>query len=51
MKVRAMNAISASDVDVDLENILLACQNYSDHSPNEHGDTVSKRFASNNNNF
>ncbi|XP_045888956.1 polycystic kidney disease protein 1-like 2 isoform X2 [Micropterus dolomieu] len=40
VKVRAMNAFFASDADVDLENILQACQNYSDHSPNEHGNTT-----------
>ncbi|XP_044057560.1 polycystic kidney disease protein 1-like 2 isoform X2 [Siniperca chuatsi] len=39
VKVRAMNAFSNSDVDVDLDNILQACQNYSDHSPDEHGNT------------
>ncbi|XP_035483332.2 polycystic kidney disease protein 1-like 2 isoform X1 [Scophthalmus maximus] len=40
VKVRAVNALSASDVDVDLENILRACQNYSDFSPVEHGNTT-----------
>ncbi|XP_039983123.1 polycystic kidney disease protein 1-like 2 [Xiphias gladius] len=40
VKVQAMNAFSAFDVDVDLENILEACQNYSDFSPDEHGNTV-----------
>lgn len=49
VKIRAMNAFSASDLDVDLENILRACQNYSDRSPDEHGDTVCRRSASNNN--
>ncbi|XP_070762062.1 polycystin-1-like protein 2 [Enoplosus armatus] len=38
VKVQAMNAFSDSDVDVDLENILQACQNYS--SPDEHGNTT-----------
>lgn len=33
VKVRATNALSSSDVDVDLEKILEACQNYSDFSP------------------
>nr|XP_020466514.1 polycystic kidney disease protein 1-like 2 [Monopterus albus] len=36
VRVRAMNAFSASDVDVDLESVLKACQNYSDFSPNKH---------------
>ncbi|XP_051235467.1 polycystic kidney disease protein 1-like 2 isoform X2 [Dicentrarchus labrax] len=40
VNVQALNAFSASDVDVDLENILQACQNYSDRSSNEHGDTT-----------
>ncbi|KAF3686447.1 Polycystic kidney disease protein 1-like 2 PC1-like 2 protein Polycystin-1L2 Precursor [Channa argus] len=40
VNVRAMNAFSASDVDVDLENILEACQNYSDLSPDDHGNTT-----------
>lgn len=43
-----MNAFFASDADVDLENILQACQNYSDHSPDEHGNTVCRRLASHN---
>ncbi len=38
--VRAVNAFSASDVDVDLENILQTCQNYSDGSLDEYVDTV-----------
>ncbi|XP_076592785.1 polycystin-1-like protein 2 [Chaetodon auriga] len=38
VKVRAVNAFSASDVDVDLENVLQACHNYSDHSLDEYGD-------------
>lgn len=46
MNVRAVNAFSDSDVDVDLENILQACQNYSDHSLDENGDTVCRRLAS-----
>lgn len=49
VKVRAMNDISVSDVDVDLENILQACRNYSDRSPDEHGNTVSRRLNYNNN--
>ncbi|KAM3625915.1 uncharacterized protein V6R79_019756 [Siganus canaliculatus] len=40
VKVRAMNADSASDVEVDLDNILQACQNYSDHSLDERGNTT-----------
>ncbi|XP_042266661.1 polycystic kidney disease protein 1-like 2 [Thunnus maccoyii] len=40
VKVQAMNALSASDVDVDLENILQACRNYSDFSSEEHGNTT-----------
>lgn len=39
VNVRAMNALSASDADVDLRGILLACQNYSDHLL-ESGNTV-----------
>lgn len=44
-----MNAFSASDVDVDLENILKACQNYSDFLPDERGNTVRRILVSNNN--
>ncbi|XP_019954244.2 polycystin-1-like protein 2 isoform X2 [Paralichthys olivaceus] len=40
VKIRAVNALSTSDVDVDLEKILEACQNYSDFSPEEHGNTT-----------
>ncbi|KAK2854028.1 hypothetical protein Q5P01_006689 [Channa striata] len=40
VNVRAMNAFSAFDVDVDLENILKSCQNYSDFSPDQHGNTT-----------
>ncbi|KAM7406118.1 hypothetical protein PAMP_000517 [Pampus punctatissimus] len=40
VKVRAMNALSTSDVDVDLENILQACRNFSDYSSEEHGNTT-----------
>lgn len=40
VNVRAMNALSASDADVDLRGILLACQNYSDHLLDESGNTV-----------
>ncbi|XP_026234452.1 polycystic kidney disease protein 1-like 2 [Anabas testudineus] len=36
VSVRATNAVSASDVDVDLENILETCRNYSDFSPDGH---------------
>lgn len=44
VNVRAMNALSASDLDVDLSRILHACQNYSDHSLDESGNsTVCKR--------
>ncbi|XP_058485671.1 polycystin-1-like protein 2 [Solea solea] len=41
IQVRAMNAFSASDVDVDLENILEACQN---HSAHEHENTADVRI-------
>lgn len=40
VKVQAVNALSAFDVDVDLEKILEACQNYSNFSTDEHEDTV-----------
>lgn len=40
VKVRAVNAFSTSDVDVDLKNILQACQNYSDRSPDDYDNTV-----------
>ncbi|KAM9408292.1 LOW QUALITY PROTEIN: polycystin-1-like protein 2 [Pholidichthys leucotaenia] len=33
VKMRAVNAVSASDVDVDLKKILEICRNYSDSSP------------------
>ncbi|XP_036950669.1 polycystic kidney disease protein 1-like 2 isoform X1 [Acanthopagrus latus] len=36
VKVQAVNAFSTSDVDVDLKNILQACQNYSDRSPDDY---------------
>ena len=39
-----MNAFSSSDVDVNLEKILEACQNYSDHL-DDYGNTVCKRLA------
>ncbi|XP_078114747.1 polycystin-1-like protein 2 [Sander vitreus] len=39
VNIRAVNAFSASDVDVDLENILWACQNDSDFSPDKHRNT------------
>ncbi|KAM7424150.1 hypothetical protein PAMA_000478 [Pampus argenteus] len=35
-----MNALSTSDVDVDLENILQACHNFSDFSSEEPGNTT-----------
>ncbi|XP_068452137.1 polycystin-1-like protein 2 [Clinocottus analis] len=38
--LQAVNALSASEVDVDLENILRACQNHSDFSPDKHGNTT-----------
>ena len=40
MNVRATNALSASNMDVDLTRILLACQNYSHHLLDESGNTV-----------
>ncbi|XP_023129023.3 polycystic kidney disease protein 1-like 2 isoform X1 [Amphiprion ocellaris] len=40
VNVRAMNAFSASDVDVHLSNILEACQNYSDFSTGSDGNTM-----------
>lgn len=40
VNVRAMNALSASDADVDLRGILQACQNYSDRLLDESGNTV-----------
>lgn len=40
VNVRAMNALSASDTDVDLRGILQACQNYSVHLLDESGNTV-----------
>lgn len=42
-----MNSISASDVDVDLRNILHACQNYSDHLLQEEANTVCRKVALN----
>ncbi|XP_029979509.1 polycystic kidney disease protein 1-like 2 [Sphaeramia orbicularis] len=42
VNVQAMNAISAFDVDVDLDNILLACQNYSDRHENATGNLTDK---------
>ncbi|XP_041634961.1 polycystic kidney disease protein 1-like 2 [Cheilinus undulatus] len=38
VNVRAINALSALDLDVDLEKILQVCQNYSELSPDDHGD-------------
>lgn len=43
VNVRAMNSISATDVDVDLRNILNACQNYSDLLLEEEANTVCKK--------
>lgn len=40
VNVRAMNALFASDVDVDLRNILHACQNDSDHSLDGSGNST-----------
>lgn len=40
VKVQAVNAFSTSDVDVDLKNILQACQNYSDRSPDDYDNAV-----------
>ncbi|XP_071766137.2 polycystin-1-like protein 2 [Centroberyx gerrardi] len=40
VKLRAMNVFSAVDVDVDLETILHACQNYSDFSLDDHGNAT-----------
>lgn len=40
MNVRAINAFSAADVNVNMKNILKACQNYSDHSLDEYQNTV-----------
>lgn len=45
VSVRATNAFSASDVDVDLKNIVQACQNYSDLSLDEHANTVCRKVA------
>lgn len=45
VKVRAVNAFSTSDVDVDLKNILQACQNYSDRSPDDYDNTVCIQWA------
>lgn len=40
MNIRATNALSASDADVDLRDILQACRNTSDHLLEESGNTV-----------
>lgn len=40
MTLRAVNAFSASDVDVDLEDILRSCQNQSDFSADVPGNSV-----------
>ncbi|XP_028258061.1 polycystic kidney disease protein 1-like 2 [Parambassis ranga] len=40
VKVQTMNTFSTSDVDVDLEAILEACQNLSDFSAVQHGNTT-----------
>lgn len=42
MNVRATNGLSSSDVDVDLDKILEACQNYSDFSLSTNEHTVCK---------
>lgn len=42
VNVRATNGLSSSDVDVDLDKILEACQNYSDFSPSTNEHTVCK---------
>lgn len=47
VNVRAMNSISASDFDVDLKNILRACQNYSDLLPEEEANTVCTKVTFN----
>lgn len=38
--VRAVNALSAIEVEVDLQSILHVCQNYSDLSSDHRGNTV-----------
>eukprot|EP00066_Takifugu_rubripes_P019390 XP_011608656.1 PREDICTED: polycystic kidney disease protein 1-like 3 [Takifugu rubripes] len=48
VNVRAMNALSAFDVDVDLSKILHACQNYSDHSLDESGNSTIGNMSINN---
>ncbi|XP_047436040.1 polycystic kidney disease protein 1-like 2 isoform X3 [Mugil cephalus] len=40
VNVRAINALSDSNVDVDLEKLLQACQNYSDFSPDKDDNTT-----------
>lgn len=40
VNVRAINAFSAADVNVNMKNILKACQNYSDHSLDEYQNMV-----------
>lgn len=47
VKVRAMNAFTASDVDVHLEDILQACLNFSGQSLDDYEDTVCRRLALN----
>lgn len=42
-----MNAFSASDVDVDLENILEVCQNYSNLSPDKQANKAWRELVSN----
>lgn len=51
VKVRAMNAFSASDADVDMDHILQACQNFSDFSSEERGNAVCRRLVSTNDHF
>ncbi|XP_017296853.3 polycystic kidney disease protein 1-like 2 [Kryptolebias marmoratus] len=45
VKVQAVNAFSSSHVDVDLEKILQACQNYSDSSGSQDGNTKDNMTA------
>ncbi|KAM9366988.1 polycystin-1-like protein 2 [Symphorus nematophorus] len=47
VQVRAMNDVAASEVDVDLEKILQACQNYSDGSLDEYGNTTGNMSGDN----
>lgn len=49
VNVRATNALSAADVDVDLQKVLEACHNSSDSSPHQHGNVVGRILQSSNN--